>query len=656
MKLLWLLIYIAYSGIFAQIANIDSLKDLANNLGENPEKVEALNVLTDKLRKDSRFDEALFYGKQALDLAKNIDDETGISKAYNFIGLIHRDRAEYDTACHYLHFALDAALRTNEKDQIAHTYRNIGTVDMLLGNLEMAMVNFINSIKMFEEIDDKSGYAYSALNVGRLLLMENDPDEAIEYFRRVIAIREQANDTFGLSRVYQYMAEAYTLKKKYTLAERYLYETEKMLKRADSVNPALYAATKIQMGEILRQQKQYEKAADVYLESIPMLINSNDKNNLTHAYLHLADIYIAQKKFRLAKQNLDSGLELAKKINLRNTLMEIYKSYSAYFNERSNSKNSLLYFKSYAALKDSLYNEESHRQIEELKARYEMQKTIEENKNLRLQISYKERNNVYLAVIIVLVIFVLVFTLRSYRIKAISNRKLEELVQTKDRFFSIISHDLRNPFGTVMNYTSMLRDDYDKLSENEKKEIVTMLDNSSAKIYELLNNLLNWARSQKGELVIKKEKFLLKQVFSDIFSLVENNIKSKKIDLAIYIDETINLFADKNTVVSVLQNLISNAIKFTPENGKIKVTAKRENGKAKIEISDTGIGIEERNQQKLFSIDSNLHRSGTNGEPGSGLGLILCKEFVEKNNGEISVTSEVGKGTTFILKFSTVKI
>ncbi len=229
-----------------------------------------------------------------------------------------------------------------------------------------------------------------------------------------------------------------------------------------------------------------------------------------------------------------------------------------------------------------------------------------------------------------------------------SEQRLKELNATKDRFFSIISHDLKSPFNSIFGFTSLLKDEYDDFDDNERKQFINHIHKSSESAFKLLENLLMWAMSQQGKIEIKKEHTDLKQLISDAVSPYMPGAIKKEITFTNSVSENIIVDVDKQTIRTVFANLISNAIKFTPNNGCVSIDVALIDGFVKIKISDNGVGISQDNLSKIFKIDESLSTLGTNNEKGTGLGLSLCKEFVEKNGGKIWVQSEVGKGSTFI--------
>ncbi len=227
------------------------------------------------------------------------------------------------------------------------------------------------------------------------------------------------------------------------------------------------------------------------------------------------------------------------------------------------------------------------------------------------------------------------------------NANLAELNLTKDKFFSIISHDLRNPLSTFKDGLKILMTDSDSIEKEDREEIINTLRKNADTTFELLENLLSWSRLQMGKFPFQPEKFIVNGLLSFNISLLESQAKRKQIFLKYVIDDVYQVYADKNMVSSVFRNILSNAIKFTPIGGKINIDIYKGVKKLKITITDNGVGMNDEVLSSLFKIDSAGSKEGTKGEKGTGLGLILCKEFVELNSGEIKVQSQPSKGSTF---------
>lgn len=234
----------------------------------------------------------------------------------------------------------------------------------------------------------------------------------------------------------------------------------------------------------------------------------------------------------------------------------------------------------------------------------------------------------------------------------IRTTELSEANATKDKFFSIIAHDLKNPFNAMIGITDLLLEEYENFDDVSKKDLINDLNFVSTNTAKLLNNLLEWSRAQTGRIELKPEIIDLNKIVNDNISLLKSQADNKGISLISEINNN-KIFCDENMITTVIRNLISNAIKFTNNKGEVKVVAKNTQSFTEVCISDNGVGIDEFSLKKLFKISEQVITNGTAKEEGTGLGLLLCKEFIEKNGGKIWVESEVGKGSQF--KFTVKK-
>jgi len=229
-----------------------------------------------------------------------------------------------------------------------------------------------------------------------------------------------------------------------------------------------------------------------------------------------------------------------------------------------------------------------------------------------------------------------------------SEAALRELNATKDKFFSIIAHDLRSPFNTFLGFTQIMVEELDEMTHEEITTIVASMRKSATNVYGLLENLLEWAQLQRGLTTFRPTAFLLMPKISESMQPVLETADKKGIKVNYGIPKDLMVFADENMLGSIIRNLASNAVKFTSRGGKISITAKPFSGSlVEIAIMDTGIGMNDKMIDNLFRLDINTNRNGTEGESSTGLGLIICKDFVEKHEGKIWTESEEGKGSTF---------
>jgi signal transduction histidine kinase len=228
-----------------------------------------------------------------------------------------------------------------------------------------------------------------------------------------------------------------------------------------------------------------------------------------------------------------------------------------------------------------------------------------------------------------------------------TKEKLEQSIRDKDKLFSIIAHDLKSPFSGFLGIAEMLSTDIESLSKEELVELAKMLKESAENVYKLIENLLEWSRVQRGMIQFNPEMYNLRSIAEQVKTLQTVNLEKKEIEFLNKLPDDLEVFVDFNMIYTVLRNLISNAIKFTPRGGKVIVNAESSENNVKVSVKDTGIGIPSAMIPELFKVGAKTSRPGTEGEASTGLGLILCKEYIEKHNGTIWVESEEGKGTTF---------
>ncbi|MGD0340232.1 MAG: HAMP domain-containing sensor histidine kinase, partial [Bacteroidales bacterium] len=212
----------------------------------------------------------------------------------------------------------------------------------------------------------------------------------------------------------------------------------------------------------------------------------------------------------------------------------------------------------------------------------------------------------------------------------------------------ILAHDLKGPLSAFLGATQILTEEIQNMTLEEIKEITVSMKESAANLYGLLENLLEWSRLKRGMMNFSPEKINLKQIAGNSIEVLKESARKKEIKINYSIPENLEIYADSHMLETVIRNLVSNAIKFTPKSGEISISAAASpDNTIKIKICDTGIGMNKELISKLFLLNERTNRKGTEGEPSTGLGLLLCKEFIEKHNGKIQVESEEGKGSTF---------
>ena len=236
-----------------------------------------------------------------------------------------------------------------------------------------------------------------------------------------------------------------------------------------------------------------------------------------------------------------------------------------------------------------------------------------------------------------------------------SKEDLKKTNRSKDKFFSIIAHDLKNPLSGFLNITEVLTSHYSSFKDDEKQEFINILHKTSKQLYSLLENLLQLSRAQTGRIDYAPRITDLNEIITININLLKASASKKEITLINNIPERTIIFVDNNMITTVFRNLLSNAIKFSYPGSHVDISCEKDDEEIRIFVKDYGIGMNKKDMKKLFKIDQSLCKKGTANEKGTGIGLLLCKEFITRNHGRISANSEEGKGTTFIVSLPVYK-
>ena len=243
---------------------------------------------------------------------------------------------------------------------------------------------------------------------------------------------------------------------------------------------------------------------------------------------------------------------------------------------------------------------------------------------------------------------------KSYHLSLTISENLKIANKTKDKFFSIIAHDLRGPFSSIYSFSELIETEIAKLSQTKILEYIRLMKTSAKNTLLLLENLLDWANTQSGQIVYSPSNFIINESLNSILELMSPLALNKNITLQTKMEEQLEVFLDKKMMETILRNLIANAIKFTPKDGQIEIQISKQKSALSMIISDSGIGFPEEVLETLLEEEKQTSSSGTQGETGSGLGLVLVKEFVRKNAGSLRIKSELGKGTKVVMEFPNV--
>ena len=633
---------------FAQMDGYFDTLVMALDTAQGVYRVDVLNYLcgsvasTEPLKAES-------WALEALGISEESEYKEGMAIAHFNLANISHSRGEFNKSLDYNLKALGWAEENNEDYLITGILNNIGITYDAQGDLTRAIDYYERSLDFAEKIGDKESIATTYNNIGEIYFDRTDYYKALEYYLKSVQMYEEiANVSYSAAPIHN-------------------------------------------IGRTYKELNKYKKAIEYLNKSLEIDKEFGDVEGIALDHLEIGKLYASIKKTDLAFENFYKSLEYAERLNMRAIQVDILEALSETYASIDNYKNALEYHRRYSQAKDSLFNEQKLEQFSKLQTRYDLDKKEKEiallkaEKNLQnLEINEKRILISSLIGGVVLSIFLILLVQNRYGIKKKANellttqnqkiqsqneelqrynerlkdseQNLRELNATKDKFFSIISHDLKSPLNSLSGLLNILLNHSEDFTKEELMELTKKLDKSVNDFSNLLNNLLQWSMAQMGNVEFSPQPLLVEEVLDDALSLLHINAENKEIRIETDIPESLTVFGDKNMLDFVFRNLISNAIKFTNSGGLVTISAMKENEEQVILlVKDTGVGISEDNLKKLFKIDEHFTTKGTARETGTGLGLLLCKEFIEKNDGRISVSSRYGKGTEFFVHIPAAK-
>ncbi len=574
--------------------------------------------------------------------------------AYNLLGVIFDYQANSDSSLVYYFKALDIFKKLNERGGIANRLNNIATVYFDMANYPLALKYFFEGFQL-------SPTPRMAQNIGRTYVSMKEGVKAKEYLLLSLVLYDQDNeyDNTGVAIVNEELGSLYTTSGNFDSAAYFLSRALRINERAKFNNGI--ARDHYLFGVIYKARRLWANAKDEAKLALNLHLQVDEKLGVAESTLLLAEANFQLNQIDVALKQAHQGNELAREIKTKNVQKGYLELLSTIYAAQKNFVQAYNFSSQLSVLKDSINNDEKIKQVANMEALYENDKKEKELALVRAQkltadaqLSAEETKTALSTVGLVLVSLVLVvgaFSFlalkRSRRLLETKNEELRKLNETKDRFFAIVGHDLRGPITSFSGINDLLNWHISKNDLDKVKAMGNKITQSVRQLDTLLNNLLNWAMSQTDAVPYRPEPLQLNQLTKECCSHFEHSLHVKQVALRDQTPDDFFVFADKNALASVLRNLISNAIKFTPANGEIKIAARQAGNMIWVDVSDTGVGVAEEKLKTLFGLSENKTTSGTAGEKGTGLGLVLCADYVALNKGEIKVTSKVSVGTQF---------
>ena len=607
--------------------------DYAQKQGFYDLEASSLNYFGKYLHTTGRFDESVDFYKRALEIYKDRGDSLNSVSVLLNLGKTYTIDSDFYMALKCYLEAYKICKKSDDYINISEVCSNLGSIYLLLDQPEISLEYHRKALYYRILINTPEGLASSYNNVGKIYLVKNNPDSALFYFNKSLIYCEQISYLKGKVKALANIGKVYNIKSEHYRAKSYL-----------------------QQSLILAEKSSY--TAGVAEASLEL--------GNTFLGLHLTDS---------ARQVFESALIKARSTNLSEIIHDAYWGLYQCYLENKNHEKALEYYRYYSQAEKKLMQAGNSARLSELRITFESEKKEADNVMLRKEneikeITIKQEGFIILLFIIALALTVLLIimlytrfenkrkaneslSLLNKRIVSQNkeleklNKELERAIQEKDKVFSIITHELRNPLYWFQNLTEMLSMQYLQMSPEKVQKSLGALDESAKNAFHLMDNLLHWSRSRLNRITPAIKELSLNKLVLQTSRMFETIINQKNIQLKIQLSDQAYIKADEDLFMCIIRNLISNAIKYTTENGVIEIYATVDKLNYTIYVSDSGIGIDLKRRKSIFKSDKESTSVGLMNEKGTGFGLKLCKEFVRMNNGKIWIADDSGHGTCF---------
>jgi signal transduction histidine kinase len=614
--------------MFAQNSDTKIIDSLKLELRKSKIDTAKVNLLNELSRNNFYSDpmEGMRYGEIALNLASKIQWKKGMAIANDHIGICYWVTANHPKSILYFQNSLSNYQDLKDQAGTANAYNHLASLHLGIKKYKQAFVYFNEAYKIDRLTSNKTQMANDLTGIADVFFKLNNYTKAIEFYLKAKELYFTVDNFYGVGVSYINIGKAYSSKKEYS---------------DGLVN--------------------YNKALD-NLNKI-----EGTKYDIGNAYLEMGKAYynLALEDKRTKTKNLNLSLKYSNKaINtfteiktfdkINDCNLELYKTYK----ETGNYKLALEYFEKHLKIKETFLNYENNIKLGELKTKREFELRDKKIEIQNLQIK-SETSKVYLlititiATLILLTLFLWLYLSKRSNNKLLSqkNKEISNANKQKDRFFSIIAHDLRGPFSGFLGLTELLASEIDTMDKEEIQFSAAIMASSAKNLENLLESLLEWSCMEQGLIPFTPQEINLYQTTMECILISQTAAEKKEIQIQNKIKDDTIVFADNYMLHTIIRNILSNAVKFTQKGGSITIQAEKDSKNTIISITDSGIGMNAKIVENIFKLDVKTNRNGTENEPSSGLGLILCKEFIEKHGGKIRIESGENKGTTFYCSF-----
>lgn len=573
-------------------------------------------------------------------------DSLGISKlnvkAYNYF------LYNPDSSIILANQAIEAAEKHGLKFQIAYGYFVLSKANWAKANYLLSVHYGIKALKIYENTVHVYHWGECNLSIARTFIELKKYGQAKSYLEQTLNLAKKNNDQKLLAEVFR--------EKSFLLAElrqfdSALYYTDRGLafyeKVKDSINQSILFGRKTR---IFFEKKDFKKAMSFNRRSMLADSLTGNRRALGIAYFMKGQIHYALNQKDSALICLKKSIPISRSIRSLPNMIRTNQLIAKIYQERKQFNEAATHLALVSTYKDSLYNLEENGQIQEILSDYELSAKEKTIQSLETQNAIERQRHkssrlimIFMGIVALLLAALSLVFWRMRQWKAREAKTLEEVNRLKTKLFSVISHDLRGPINNLESLLGMAMKEY--MTQEEFKSISVKLKSSLNVSQNTLENLLNWSLGQMDGIRTEKTSFNVVPVINDVLHLSEESATRKNISLHSNVEDSLLVNADVNHVNLILRNIINNAIKFSQRESTVSVKTSKQDGFCKIEVCDNGLGMTPEEIEMVLNSNEYFTKTGTDREKGTGLGFLLCKDFIKRNGGDVSIQSEVGKGT-----------
>lgn len=578
----------------------------------------------------ARFEEALPYYSTALPIFTEIQDAGGVSLTLRYLGLAHHALCRYDWALVYYQQELDNRKQYFDTDTtgIAGTLTNMATMHLLMGQHDEALRYYLQALTLLEGQRDNWVYMVTVSNIANLYMSLGEYEVAMEHQQAVLAIYRQQGDEIGEANTLLNMGWNYNNSGKYDQALECNTRALELFEKQDNVKKAAIAL--LYAGQTYSHLKQYKESFSFFQRSYKIAHEIGDKKNCTDILRAMGDMLSATGDNEQSKEYYRNSLEVAREIGMRQIEYELNELLARMEERTGNAEAALSYYREYIRVKEEVLDERRRQAVSEMQIRFDVEQAEKEKEIYRLK-------NVELA--------------GALEKVEILNRYLSEANNEKNELMGIVAHDLKNPISGMSMSLSMMKNYLPRMSQQEVLHQIDQMNKTMLRMGHIVAKLLDLNILDSGVMSFHPVVFDFNETIRTVMEDYADRMSAKNITAGgeLFSGELL-VYADRGATLEVLDNLVSNAVKYSPHGSIIGIRSSLSGSAVRFEVQDHGAGIAAADHDKLFRKFVRLGTKPTGGESSTGLGLSIVKKMVDAMNGQVWCESELGRGSTFIVE------